>query len=90
MPTELEIKRMQKLKKSDSYRDVKFRGTVRIFGTADAWIDEYDDNALLGEDFDAFQVRMTIMQKLDMDLCGGEDENRPWYRPFDVETREDK
>ncbi len=70
------------------YRDVDFRGTVRIFGTADAWCDFYEEKALLGEDFDAFQVRMTLQDKLDMDLYGKEDYRRPWYRPFNVQTRE--
>ena len=70
------------------YRDVDFRGTVRLFGTADAWCDEYEEKALLGEDFDAFQVRMILQDKLDMDLYGKEDYRRPWYRPFNIQTRE--
>ena len=38
---------------STYYRDVDFRGTVRISGAGDAYCDLYDEEALLGEDFDA-------------------------------------
>ena len=71
-------------KKGGRYVDIPFTGVVRIFGTADAFCDEYDEYAYEGEDFDAFQVRMTLEEKLDIDLVG--ESRRAWYRPFSVST----
>ncbi len=67
------------------YRDIRFDGMVRIFGTVDAYLAYTDDYAYDDEDFDAFQVRMTLADKLDIDL-NGEGKRRPWYRPFNITT----
>lgn len=79
-------------KHNGQYLDVAFSGMVRIFGVADAYIEEYEDlkeNNLSEEDFEpfnAFQVKETLMKYLDIDLKG-KNFRKPWYRPFNIETK---
>ena len=71
------------------YRDIAFSGTVRIFAVCDAYIEEYHDlldKKLVEDDFDSFQVKATLMEKLDIDL-NGNDYITPWYRPFNIEAK---
>ena len=71
------------------YRDIAFSGTVRIFGACDAYIEEYYDlmdKNLMEDDFDSFQVKAHLMANLDKDL-NGKDYRKPWYRPFNIETK---
>ena len=78
------------------YTDIHFRGTIRMFGDTDAWIDGYsfDDEFLspgkrhLGETLAEYQVRMELLTRLDFDCQEDSEDKFPYYRPFDVETSE--
>ncbi len=67
------------------YRDICFCGVVRIFGTADAYIETINEHAHKDEGFDEAQVRIMLEDKLDIDL-NGEGNRRPWYRPLKIFT----
>ena len=76
-----------------TYQDVRFRGTVRVFGDTDAWSHCYMNDfegpkTLLGETFTEFQVRMELMESLDIDTSPDDEDRKPNLRPFDVETSE--
>ena len=78
--------------KYDGYTDVRFRGTVRVFGETDAWCDSYMNDwdasypALLGEALVEYQVRMDLLRNLDVDLNQGSEDRSPYYRPFNIQT----
>jgi len=77
-----------------SYTDIHFRGTIRMFGDTDAWVDWYMNDwetpykRRLGETFFEYQVRVELETKLDIDLERDTEDRAPYLRPFDVQTTE--
>ena len=82
------------VKNYGGYTDIHFRGTIRMFGDTDAWVEEYSydwDNPHprhLGETLFEYQLRMELLTRLDFDCQEDSEDRFPYFRPFDVETSE--
>ena len=84
------------VKNYGGYTDIHFRGTIRMFGDTDAWIDGYSFDDMFaspgkrrfGETLAEYQVRMELLTRLDFDCQEDSEDRFPYYRPFDVETSE--